>query len=101
MIHSINTIDQSLSLIGVKTLSCQLRAVCEMHQKKVDLVEVDTVAEFVREQIEKIKILQEDELGEIWLTAAEKGRRGDLCKNEYTDCKDRKFEEKVVFQIVQ
>ena len=76
MIHSINTIDQSLSLIGVKTLSCQLRAVCEMHLQKADRVEVDTVAEFVREQIEKIKILQENELGEMWLTAAEKGQEG-------------------------
>merc|ERR1719483_287851 len=85
-ISLVHTLEDSLSLIGLKSPACKLRAVCEIHQDNHPMPEVDTVAEVTRMVVERLRKGEGEEVEELvsaWLAAAEKGRRGDECTSTY------------------
>ena len=101
-INLVHTMEDSLALIGLKTPSCKLRAVCEIHEPNHPMPEVDTVAEVVRIVVIRLKKTEGDNVEELvnnWLKAAEEGRRGDVCKSIYRECKEENFERKLSEQV--
>jgi len=101
-ISLVHTLEDSLSLIGLQSPGCKLRAVCEFHQDGHKMPEVDTVAEVVRMVVERLRKGQGEhveELGSNWMKAAEEGRRGDECSKLYTECKEEDFERKLLSQV--
>ena len=91
-----------MSLIGLESPACKLRAVCEIHQDSHPMPEVDTVAEVTRMVVERLRKGEGEEVEELvsaWLAAAEKGRRGDECVSTYPGCEGEDFERKLLQQV--
>merc|ERR1711892_657631 len=98
----VHTLEDSLSLIGLKSPACKLRAVCEIHQDNHPMPEVDTVAEVTKMVVERLRKGEGDDVEELvsaWLAAAEKGRRGDECGSTYPGCEGEYFERKLLQQV--
>ena len=101
-ISLVHTLEDSLSLIGLKSAACKLRAVCEIHQDGHPMPEVDTAAEVVRMVVERLRKGEGEgveELGSNWMKAAEEGRRGDECSRLYGECEGEDFERKLLRQV--
>merc|ERR1719277_356767 len=78
VISLIHTMEDSFTLIGLKSPVCKLRAVCEIHQPNHPMPEVDTVAEVVKMVVIRLKKGEGERVEELvsnWLKAAEEGRR--------------------------
>ena len=86
-----------MSFIGLKSPSCKLRAVCEIHQDGRRMAELDIVAEVVRMVVENMQKEKGEELGRRWMKAAEEGRRGAECGKIYKECED--FERKLLEKV--
>ena len=82
-ISLIHTLDDSLSLAGLKSASCKLRAVCEIHHQNDAVHQVDSVAEVVVRMVEGLRKGEEKNIGVGWLEAAAQGESGDECWQEY------------------
>ena len=82
-ISLIHTLDDSLSLAGLKSASCKLRALCEMHHKNYVGNQVDSVAEVVVRMVEGLRKAKGGNIGVGWLEAATKGESGEECWQEY------------------
>ena len=82
-ISLIHTLEDSLSLVGLKSASCKLRVVCEIHQQDHLLHQVDSVAEVVARMVEGLRKGEGENIGFGWLEAAAKGESGEECWQEY------------------
>jgi hypothetical protein len=82
-ISLINTLEDSLSLVGIKSASCKLRAVCEIHNKDDVVQQLDSVAEVVMRMVEGLRKEKWENIGAGWLEAAAKGESGEGCWQEY------------------
>ena len=70
-----------MSLVGLKSASCKLRAVCEIHNQNHALYQVDSVAEVMVRMMEGL--WKEESIGLGWLEAAARGECGEECWQEY------------------
>jgi len=95
----VHTLEDSLSLIGLKSPSCKLRAVCEIHKNGHRVPGVNTVEEVVRMVVERLRKGDEDEMWSGWMKAAEKGWRGEECGEIYKECDGENFEKKLLQQV--
>ena len=77
----IHTLEDSLSLVGLKSASCKLRGVCEIHHQNHVVHQVDSVAEVVVRMVEGLR--KGEKICTGWLEAAAKGERGEECWQEY------------------
>ena len=60
--------------------------------------EIDTVGEFIRDQLQKIREGKWTEIASHWLKAAEEGQRGEDCAQLYKECFDDQFSRKISLQ---
>ena len=81
-ISLIHTLEDSLSVVGLKSASCKLRAVCEMHNMK-NLKKMDNVAKVVMTTVKRLRKGEVENIGMGWLGAAAKGESGEECWKEY------------------
>lgn len=102
-LEQLQSLQESLSLIGIHSRQCQLQAVCRVMQDDYSPPAVDTVTELVKllvYRLRKVDIeLLEDLLG-LWLAAAEEGERGDDCEEKYRECDHRELGRKLSLQVV-
>ena len=82
-ISLIHTLEDSLSLVGLESASCKLRAVCEIHHQNDAVHQVDSVAEVVVRMVEGLRKAKGGNIGAGWLEAAAKGESGKECWQEY------------------
>jgi len=98
----LESLDDSLSLIGIRTKQCKLRAVCDIIQGKHPQPQVDTVSQMVRMTIQRIKKINLEIVQGIlspWVKSAEEGKRGDNCQNNYIYCDDQVYKNKIESQL--
>ena len=72
-----------MSLVGLKSASCKLRAVCEIHHQNDDVYQVDSVAEVLVRMLEGLRKEEGENIGVGWLEAAARGERGEECWQKY------------------
>ena len=97
----LQSLDDSLSLIGLDTEQCKLRAVCDIVQDSFPSPAVDTVTQVVKmtvARIRKIGLSLVQPVLSPWVRAAEEGKRGDSCENNYIYCEDILYDKKLMLQ---
>ena len=97
----LESLDDSLTLLGVTRKHCQLRAVCDIIQDKFPSPAVDTVSQVIKITVSKLRKIGLDLVQpviSVWLMAAEEGKRGDDCHRIYHHCQDPFYERKILFQ---
>ena len=99
----VESLGESLGLIGIVSPPCQLQAVCAVMQDSYIPPTVDTVSELVKLLVYRLRKVDlevlEDLLG-LWLKAAEEGERGDKCEQIYRECEDQRIYSKLLLQVV-
>ena len=97
----LQSLEDSLSLIGLDTDQCKLRAVCDIVQDTYPSPAVDTVTQVVKmtlTRIRKIGLSLVQPVLSPWVRAAEEGKRGDLCEKNYIYCEDILYDKKLMLQ---
>ena len=102
-LEHLQSLEESLSIIGIRSRQCQLQAVCRVMQDNYTPPAVDTVTELVKllvYMLRKVDIELLEELLGLWLKAAEEGERGDDCEEKYKECDHRELSRKLSLQVV-
>ena len=97
----LQSLEDSLSLIGLDTDQCRLRAVCDIVQGAFPSPAVDTVTQVVRMTVTRIRKIGLELVQPVlspWVSAAEEGKRGDSCENNYIYCEDILYDKKLMLQ---
>ena len=97
----LQSLDDSLSLIGLDTNECKLRAVCDIVQDAFPRPAVDTVTQVVKMTVARIRKIGLELVQPVlrpWVMAAEEGKRGDSCENNYIYCEDILYDKKLMLQ---
>ena len=99
----LQSLQESLNIIDIRSRQCQLQAVCRVMQGSYSPPAVDTVTELVKllvYRLRKVDIELLEELLGLWLAAAEEGERGDDCEEKYRECDHRELGRKLSLQVV-
>ena len=102
-LEHLQSLEESLNIIGIRSRQCQLQAVCRVMQDNYTPPAVDTVTELVKllvYRLRKVDIELLEELLGLWLKAAEEGERGDDCQENYRECDHRELSRKLSLQVV-
>ena len=102
-LEHLQSLEESLNMIGIRARQCQLQAVCRVMQDNYSPPAVDTVTELVKMlvyRLKKVDIELLEELLGLWLKAAEEGERGDDCEEKYRECDHRELSRKLSLQLV-
>ena len=102
-LEQLQSLQESLNIIGIRSRQCQLQAVCRVMQDNYTPPAVDTVTELVKllvYRLRKVDIELLEELLGLWLKAAEEGERGDDCQEKYRECDHRELSSKLSLQVV-
>lgn len=97
----LQSLDDSLTLIGLDTDQCKLRAVCDIVQETFPSPAVDTVTQVVKMTVARIRRIGLSLVQPVlspWVRAAEEGKRGDSCENNYIYCEDILYDKKLMLQ---
>ena len=103
-LEQLQSLEESLNIIGIRSRQCQLQAVCRVMQGSYSPPAVDTVTEVVKllvYRLRKVDIELLEELLGLWLAAAEEGERGDDCEERYQECDHRELGRKLSLQVVE
>merc|ERR1711915_183055 len=94
-LSQLHSLDDTFSMMGIDSTTCQLRAVCEIYQSN-DHHKGDNVSNLVREAIDALSANTE---AEEWVAAAERGKKGENCDKVYKDCLDMKYKTRMFESI--